>query len=119
MLFHTWGQSWAFLCMLYAGLLAGLCFDLVARLSRPLRPGPLLAAALDLCTGLALPVLLVPFSVAANYGEPRLFLLLGAACGATLYALTFAPLLRATIRALTKCFRGLRALLRKIAIRIE
>ena len=97
--------------MVYAGMIAGLCFDGLLIVARLMRARFALRAALDLCFGLVLSGILIPAAIAANYGELRLFLLVGAGCGALLYAHTLAPLLRMLlVRPARAALRALRRL---------
>ena len=94
MLFYTVGQPQAFLGMMYAGLAAGLLFDLAALTRRWLSAGPVLTLVVDCGFSLLCVVMLAAVWIQVNYLDFRLYALLGATCGAVLYALTIRPLLR-------------------------
>lgn len=97
MLFHTYGQARVFLSMLYCGLLIGAWYDLLAVVRRVLEAGRYLTAFLDMVFSLGVAVALVGFLLLTNFGEMRGYCLLGAACGAVLYALTIHPLLKLVV----------------------
>lgn len=94
MLFHTWGQSRVFLGMMYAGLLIGACYDLLRFTAKALQAGRPLQALLDAVFGVLVAAILIIAMVGTNFGDMRAYLILGAACGLTLYAYTVHPLLR-------------------------
>ena len=94
MLFHTVGQAQVFLGMLYAGLLIGAWYDGLGFVRRVLQAGPWLTACLDVVFSLGAGYCLIAFLLLTNFGEMRLFCLLGALCGAILYVLTLRQLLR-------------------------
>ncbi len=97
MLFHTWGQSRAFLGMVYAGLLIGACYDALRFAARVLQAGKPLQTLLDAVFGLLLAAILIVSMAWTHFGEMRLYLILGAACGVVLYGCTLHPLLRLII----------------------
>ena len=94
MLFHTAGQARVFLSMLYSGLLIGLWYDALGLIRRALFAGRLLTAALDFVFGAGAALILAAFMLLVNYGEMRVYCLLGASCGAVLYAFTLRKLFR-------------------------
>jgi len=94
MLFHTAGQAQVFLSMLYAGLLIGLWYDALGLIRRALFAGRLLTATLDLVFGAGSALILIAAMLLVNYGEMRVYCLLGALCGAALYAFTLRRLLK-------------------------
>lgn len=94
MLFYTVGQPQAFLGMMYAGLAAGMLYDASALVRKLLSAGRILTAAVDCAFSLTCVLLLATVWLRVNYLDFRLYALLGAACGAVLYALTVRPLLR-------------------------
>lgn len=106
MLFYTVGQSQIFLSMLYAGLLIGAWYDVARGVRKVLGAGPALTALIDLAFALGCAVLLALALYKANYAQLRVYALLGAACGAVLYAFTVGPLLRFVLSGLG---RGLSA----------
>ncbi len=97
MLFHTDGQAQVFLSMLYLGLAIGAWYDLLAFVRRALEAGHYLTAFLDLVFSLGAAVALTGFLLLTNLGEMRGYCLLGALCGAVLYAFTIHPLLKLVI----------------------
>ncbi len=109
MLFYTVGQPQAFLGMMYAGLMAGLLFDMVAAVRRLLSAGKILTLAVDCAFSLTSAVLLAAVWLRVNYLDFRMYALMGAASGAVLYALTVRPLLKLMlVRPLVFLWRRLR-----------
>jgi len=94
MLFYTVGQPQAFLGMMYAGLAAGFLFDAAAVVRKLLAAGRILTLVVDCAFSLLCVVLLAATWLRVNYLDFRMYALMGAACGALLYALTVRPLLR-------------------------
>jgi hypothetical protein len=94
MLFYTVGQPQAFLGMVYAGLAAGLLFDAAALVRKLLAAGRVLTLAVDCAFSLVAVLMLAAVWLRVNYLDFRMYALMGAACGAVLYALTVRPLLR-------------------------
>lgn len=94
MLFYTMGQPQAFLGMVYAGLAAGLLFDAAALVRKLLAAGRVLTLAVDCAFSLVAVLMLAAVWLRVNYLDFRMYALMGAACGAVLYALTVRPLLR-------------------------
>lgn len=97
MLFHTWGQSQVFISMLYAGLAIGAWYDALRFVGRVLEAGRLFTIVLDIVFGVGTAVILILSMLLTNYGEMRVFCLLGAASGVVLYGWTARPLLRLLI----------------------
>lgn len=109
MLFYTVGQPQAFLGMMYAGLMAGLLFDMAAAVRRLLSAGKILTLAVDCAFSLTSAVLLAAVWLRVNYLDFRMYALMGAASGAVLYALTVRPLLKLMlVRPLVFLWRRLR-----------
>lgn len=109
MLFYTVGQPQAFLGMMYAGLAVGFLFDAAALVRRLLAAGKILTLAVDCAFSLLAVSLLAAVWLRVNYLDFRMYALMGAACGAVLYALTVRPLLRLmVVRPLRQLFRMLR-----------
>lgn len=97
MLFHTYGQSQMFITMLLAGLVIGAMLDALNLTSRVLEAGRVLQGALDLVFALLLAITLILSMYLTNFGEMRVFCVLGAASGLCLYYLTLRPALRLVI----------------------
>ncbi len=97
--FETAGQARAFLWLLYAGMGAGLCYDLLSPLRRRLPSLP--AAGIDALWALAAGALcaLALFQGGAN--RLRLYALLGLGLGGGVYALGIHALGKAVIRRFT------------------
>mgnify|MGYP000988670718 CR=1 FL=1 len=109
MLFYTVGQPQAFLGMMYAGLAVGLLFDMAALVRKLLWAGKVLTLVVDCTFSLLCVVLLAAVWLRVNYLDFRLYALMGAACGAVLYALTVRPLMRLLVlRPLIRLGRRLR-----------
>ena len=102
MLFDTVDQGSVFLLMCGAGAALGLWYDLVALARRALEAGPLLSLLTDAVLGLGAAALLAAALVAANYGRPRLYMLLAVALGATAYGFGASRPLRALLRRLRR-----------------
>jgi spore cortex biosynthesis protein YabQ len=94
MLFYTVGQPQAFLGMMYAGLAVGFLFDVAALVRKLLAAGKILTLAVDCAFSLLSVMLLAAVWLHVNYLDFRVYALMGAACGALLYALTVRPLLK-------------------------
>ena len=86
MLFSTVGQGRVFLWMVAAGAVIALWYGLCAALRRLLAAGFWLSLAADAAFGAGAAALFSLALIAANYGAPRLFALLGAALGFALCA---------------------------------
>lgn len=108
MLFSTIGQGSVFLWMTAAGAVIALWYGLCAALRRLLAAGFWLSLAVDAVFGAGAAALFALALVAANYGAPRLYALLGAALGFALCAgALFGPaerVARALHRALCRIF---------------
>jgi len=89
MLFSTIGQLPVFLWMMGAGALIAAWYAALAALRRLLRAGPWLSLAADVAFGAGAAVLFCGALVLANYGQPRLFAVLGTALGFALFAAAF------------------------------
>ena len=105
MLFHTYGQARVFLGMLYAGLMIGACYSVLGLCARLMRAGKALRAALDALLGMLTALILIATMVETNYGEMRLYTILGASCGLVIYRLTLHPCAMAAARAVARVFR--------------
>lgn len=102
MLFSTIGQIHVFLWMVGAGLAAGALYALCAALRRLLSAGLWLTLAIDAMFGLGAAVLLIVAALTADYGQLRLYELLGAALGAILFELGIRPPLERLVGALCR-----------------
>ena len=98
MLFSTVGQARLFVWMMAAGAAVGAWYVLTALLRRVLQAGLWLTLACDLLFGMGSAVILIAALVVGNYGQARPFEILGALCGALLFALGLAPPLNALKR---------------------
>ena len=88
-LFATAGQGWVFLWMMAAGVLIGAWYALLAALRRLLRAGFWLSLAADAAFGVGAAALFCGALVAADRGRVRLYAVLAAALGFTLFAGAF------------------------------
>jgi spore cortex biosynthesis protein YabQ len=87
------GQAWLFLTTVGVGAVAGLFYDFFRVLRKTAPHGRLAVQLEDLFYWLAVTVLVFYFMLHRNYGEIRLFSLLGMAVGATLYFVTVSYLI--------------------------
>lgn len=95
MLFATVGQGALFIWMVVAGMAVGVWYGLIALLRRILQAGFWLTLACDLLFGLGSAVILLYFMITGNYGQVRLFSILGAALGFFLFMFALAvPMVR-------------------------
>jgi len=95
MLFATVGQGALFVWMMLCGVVIGVWYALMALLRRILQAGFWLTLACDLAFGFGCAVILLGFMVLGNYGQFRLYMLLGAVAGIILFAFALAsPLCR-------------------------
>lgn len=90
MLFATVGQGALFIWMMMAGMMVGVWYGVTALLRRILQAGFLLSFACDLLFGLGGAAILLGFMVVGNYGQFRLFSVLGAALGFGLFMFALA-----------------------------
>lgn len=105
MLFATVGQGWVFLWMAAAGALIGAWYALLAALRRLLAAGFWLSLAADIAFGVGAAAIFCGALVAADYGEARLYALLGALLGFGLFAAGVFPPARRAASALAKTAR--------------
>ena len=95
MLFATVGQGALFVWMMLCGIIIGIWYAMTALLRRILQAGFWLTLACDLAFGIGCAAILLGFMVLGNYGQFRLYMLLGAAAGLSLFAFALAsPLCR-------------------------
>ena len=95
MLFATVGQGALFVWMMLCGVVIGAWYAMMALLRRILQAGFWLTLACDLVFGTGCAAILLGFMVLGNYGQLRLYMLLGAMVGLILFALALAsPLCR-------------------------
>ena len=90
MLFSTVGQGALFIWMMLCGVVIGAWYGVTALLRRVLQAGFLLSLACDLLFGLGGAAILLCFMVAGNYGQVRLFSILGAGLGFCLFMFALA-----------------------------
>ena len=90
MLFATVGQGALFIWMMAAGMAVGLWYGITALLRRVLQAGFWLTLACDLLFGAGSAAILMCFMIAANYGQFRLFSILGAVLGFALFMFALA-----------------------------
>ena len=86
MLFETLGQFRVFLWLLAAGALAGAWYAVTAGARRLLRAGVMLGLCADLAFGLGAAALFCLALYTANYGELRLYEVLGFILGFAIFA---------------------------------
>ena len=91
MLFATVGQGALFVWMMLCGIVIGIWYALTALLRRILQAGFWLTLFCDLTFGAGCAAILLGFMVLGNYGQFRLYMLLGAALGLALFAFALAP----------------------------
>ena len=83
--------------MMYAGLMIGACYDALRLASHLMQPGMLLQALMDAVFSALVAVILIWAMLNTNYGEMRVFLILGAASGLVLFGFTIHPLLMVAV----------------------
>ena len=112
MLFATIGQGWVFVWMAAAGAAIGAWYALLAGARRLLRAGFWLSLAADAAFGAGAAAIFCAALVSANYGEARLYAVLGAALGFMAFAMgVMAPGRRAA--------RALAGEIRRIFVKIR
>ena len=95
MLFATVGQGALFVWMMLCGVVIGIWYAMMALLRRILQAGFWLTLFCDLAFGAGCAAILLGFMVLGNYGQFRLYMLLGAAAGLALFSFALAsPLCR-------------------------
>jgi len=110
MLFSTIGQGWVFLWMMAAGALIGAWFCLLDGLRGLMQAGFWLNLILDIIFGLGAAVIFALGLISANYGRTRLFAVLGALMGFSLFLLGFKPPVRSLGRGLRRLGAGIKQL---------
>lgn len=100
MLFATMNQARLFVWMMAAGVAMGAWYLLTALLRRFVRAGFWLSLGCDLLFALGSAALFMAALIAANYGQARLFEILGFLLGAALFGAGMALPLRAPARRL-------------------
>lgn len=103
-MFETAGQAQAFLATVYAGLAAGVAYDLLRLLRRSLRAGALITALFDFLFWVAAAALVVLAAVMAGAEGLRFYLLLGAGAGMLLWAAGFRQVIRGVERFVGRIF---------------
>ncbi len=92
MLFYTVGQSYVFLLMLLSGLVCGAWYGILRRLRRLTEAGKPLTALFDVLFAVGC-VPVAAFAMYISNGlDLRLYALLGAACGFTIYISAISPI---------------------------
>ena len=114
MLFATVGQGSVFLWMVAAGAVVALWYGACAALRRLLQAGFWLSLAADAAFGAGAAALFCLALYAANYGELRLYALLGAALGFALCAGALFGPARRVGRALRRAARHISVEIRRI-----
>jgi spore cortex biosynthesis protein YabQ len=101
-----------------SGALLGLCFDTIGAVVREFRLHRAVQAVLDVLYWAAATLFVFRVLMAANYGEVRMFIFLGLAIGAILYALLLGRVMRRTtesvLRAIKRTARFLYNTVRRI-----
>lgn len=105
MLFATVGQGALFIWMMVAGMAVGAWYGMTALLRRVLQAGFFLTLACDLLFGLGSAVILLGFMIAGNYGQLRLFSVLGIVLGFALFMFALAAPVRRLLDLLVKAGR--------------
>ncbi len=95
MLFHTVGQSYVFLLMLLSGLLCGAWYDILRRLRALTGAGRPLTALFDALFAVGCAPVAAYALYISNGADIRLYALLGAACGFTMYMAAIARMIDA------------------------
>ena len=91
MLFATIAQPLLFLWMMLAGMAAALWYAAVELFRRLMQAGALLSLFTDCVFAIGLAAIITAFLLWGNYGQLRIYALLGAACG---YALMHFAVIR-------------------------
>jgi|GEM_PF-964666 len=106
-MFAAQGQAQVFLATVYAGLAAGVAYDLLRLLRVSTRAGQLVTAALDIVFWI-LAAALVALAAALS-GAPglRLYLVMGAACGMLLWAAGLRRIMLGVGRAASRAVVGI------------
>ena len=84
-MFAAQGQAQAFLAAVYAGLAAGVAYDLLRLLRLCARAGPVITGVLDFVFWALAAVLVALAAALAGAQGLRFYLVLGAACGMLLW----------------------------------
>ena len=96
-MFEATRQGNVFLTMMYAGLLCGALYDALRVIRRVLHAGRLLSAAIDLLFWTASAAVCVHAMVRTLHEPVRMYALLGAGCGMSLYLLGIGEVLYAAV----------------------
>ena len=113
MLFSTIAQPQMFLWMMLSGMIAALWFEIVDGTRRLMQAGRLLSLFTDCVFAIGLAAIITAFLLWGNYGQLRVYALLGAACG---YALMHFAVIRpvsALLRLLGGRLRGISGKIRQ------
>ncbi len=95
-MFPVSGQAQAFLATLYAGLLAGVAYDLLRLLRLTLRAGKIVTALMDIVFWVLTAALVAAAAGLAGAEGLRYYLVLGAASGMVLWAAGLRRVMRGT-----------------------
>lgn len=87
------------------GALLGVCFDAIGAVVREFRLHRAVQAVLDMLYWAAATLFVFRVLMAANYGEVRMFIFLGMAIGALLYALLLGRFTRRTSEAILRAIK--------------
>ncbi len=85
-MFDSAGQAQTFLATVYAGLAAGVAYDLLRLLRALLKAGPVATALIDLVFWTVAAALVAVAAAFAGAPGLRFYLVLGACCGGLLWA---------------------------------
>lgn len=107
------GQGALFIWMMLAGMAAGALYMLLALVRRLICAGFYLTLLCDLAFGLGCAVIFIAALTAANYGQVRLFALLGMGLGLALFFLAFSAPLKNLERLFLHLYRRIAAALSK------
>ncbi len=103
-MFQAEGQAQAFLATVYAGLAAGVAYDLLRLLRLSLKAGPLLTALLDVVFWVLTAALVACAAALSGAHGLRFYLLLGAGSGALLWAAGLRRVMRGAGQLAVKAF---------------
>ncbi|HPT78392.1 MAG TPA: spore cortex biosynthesis protein YabQ [Candidatus Atribacteria bacterium] len=89
----TVNQAYVFLATVYAGFVMGFIYDLFRMIRHITKPGKFITAVLDLLFWVIMGLLAFAVIFYVNYGEVRIYTIIGLAMGWALYALTLSPVI--------------------------
>ncbi len=102
-------QGGVFLAMIYAGLAAGILYDILRGIRRLLRAGPVVTGVLDVLFGMLAFVPAAVLVAQLSHEGLRSYMLLGMASGFLLYLAGVSRVVQAFLRALGRLGRRLLA----------